>query len=73
MLKFDLRHAGLVLALLAGAAQLQAQELARAPQAPKTVAIVAAANPLAADAGIEILRRQRRGRRRRDTGDARTG
>ena len=57
MLKFDLRHAGLVLALLAGAAQLQAQELARAPQAPKTVAIVAAANPLAADAGIEILRK----------------
>jgi gamma-glutamyltranspeptidase/glutathione hydrolase len=57
MLKFDLRHAGFVLALLAGAAQPQAQELARAPHAAKTVAIVAAANPLAADAGIEILKK----------------
>ena len=47
----------LALVLLLAPPVLQAQQLARAPQAVrKNAAIVAAANPLAADAGIEILR-----------------
>jgi gamma-glutamyltranspeptidase / glutathione hydrolase len=56
MLMCGVRVAGAVaIALLA--APLYAQELARAPAAVRsTAAIVAAANPLAVDAGIEILR-----------------
>jgi len=59
MLSFQVRPSGLVaLALLAAVQPVPAQELARAPDAPKaTAAIVAAANPLAADAGMEILRK----------------
>src|ERR1700687_2597154 len=59
MLNFDVRLSGiLAIALLAAVApRLQAQQLARAPDAAKTTAaIVAAANPLAVDAGIAILR-----------------
>jgi gamma-glutamyltranspeptidase / glutathione hydrolase len=60
MLNFDVRLSGiLAIALLAAVApRLQAQQLARAPDAAKTTAaIVAAANPLAVDAGIAILRK----------------
>src|SRR5450432_2011334 len=57
MLKLQVVLPGL-LALFAAAPRLDAQELARAPAAAqKTAAIVAAANPVAADAGIEILRK----------------
>jgi gamma-glutamyltranspeptidase/glutathione hydrolase len=57
MLIFDVRGVRIVaLAILAAAPPLRAQELARAPAAAKTTAIIAAANPLAADAGMEILR-----------------
>jgi gamma-glutamyltranspeptidase / glutathione hydrolase len=58
-LNVEVRFLGLVtLALLAmGAPRLEAQALARAPAVPATTAaVVAAANPLAVDAGIEILR-----------------
>jgi gamma-glutamyltranspeptidase/glutathione hydrolase len=59
MLKFHVRRVALIaLALLpALAPQLCARELARAPAVlQQTPAVVAAANPLAVDAGIEILR-----------------
>ena len=57
MLKFAMRCVGtLALALLVAGPPLYAEELARAPAAAKTTAIIAAANPLAADAGMEILR-----------------
>ena len=58
MVKFDARFLALLVAIAccAAAPPLAAQELARAPSAAKTTAIVAAANPLAADAGIEILK-----------------
>jgi len=57
MLKFYVWCVGTATAaLLAAAPSLSAQELARAPAASKKTAIVAAANPLAADAGAQILR-----------------
>jgi gamma-glutamyltranspeptidase/glutathione hydrolase len=58
MLKLRVVLPGLMALALFGAAQrINAERLARAPAAAqKTAAIVAAANPLAADAGIEILR-----------------
>jgi gamma-glutamyltranspeptidase / glutathione hydrolase len=58
-LNVEVHFLGLVtLALLAmGAPRLEAQALARAPALQaRTPAVVAAANPLAVDAGIEILR-----------------
>lgn len=58
MLHAHVRVLGLVvLALLPAAPRAPAEELARAPAvATATSAMVAAANPLAADAGMEILR-----------------
>jgi gamma-glutamyltranspeptidase / glutathione hydrolase len=57
MLSGGMRLWGLVALALSAALPSHAQPLARAPDAPKkTAAIVAAANPLAVDAGIEILR-----------------
>jgi len=55
MLKFDARHAALAAVVLMAAARLPARELARAQTGSQATAIVAAANPLAADAGVEIL------------------
>ena len=57
MLKFDIRHAAFAAVALLAAARLPAQELARAPAVTEMTAIVAAANPLAADAGVEILKK----------------
>jgi gamma-glutamyltranspeptidase/glutathione hydrolase len=57
MLKFDVRHAALATIALLAAARLPAQEPARAPAVSERTAIVAAANPLAADAGVEILQK----------------
>jgi hypothetical protein len=72
MLKFDVRHVALAAIVLMAAARLPAQELARAQTGSQATAIVAAANPLAADAGVEILqqRRQRGGRCGCHPGDA---
>jgi gamma-glutamyltranspeptidase/glutathione hydrolase len=55
MLKFDVRHAVWALVSLLAAARLSAEQLARAPEVGERTAIVAAANPLAADAGAQIL------------------
>jgi gamma-glutamyltranspeptidase/glutathione hydrolase len=55
MLKFEFRHAALAAVALLAAARLPAHELARAPDVAQRTAVVAAANPLAADAGAEIL------------------